>query len=146
MKHKPEKKKKNIITENYSIILLLGIILVFGGLIVMLNETTVNPPPPPLPYTEISIDDGIPPGSLLIDIRTSDLYNTSHIGGSINIPFNTSLSGKLYFSTTIKTFDYNNRSKPHVLYGYDTAEAAEIMAGIGFTDLYVLTDWWRWIP
>jgi len=133
MKHKKkeDKKKKG---QWASLMVIIGVALLLVGAMVILHSTQIQPQQ----YQEITTEDGIPPYSQLIDVRPYPDYNHSSIGGSINVPY----SCTSCFENSISNL---NKSARYVIYGFNAIPATIDMADSGFTDLYVLTDWQRWI-
>lgn len=67
----------------------------------------------------------------LIDVRTPEEYNEGHLKGSTNFNLNGS-----DFESNINTLDKNKPVMVYCLGGGRSAEAAEILASKGFTEIY----------
>lgn len=135
-----------------SLFTLIAVVVVVVGLAITLNalSTAGQPIPPavqaPLPapvisnitaaeYVESFIEGHAP--HLLLDVRLPDEFASGHIAGSINIPV----------QVLAQRLEELPRDRPIVIYcrsGNRSAQAARILAEVGFTDLYDLggiIDW-----
>jgi rhodanese-related sulfurtransferase len=78
-------------------------------------------------------EDGI-----IIDVRSKESYNSNYIFESISIP-STDASSNIYLQNIIK--EYSN--KCIIIYGendFELRKAFEVIAELGFTDVYTLKD------
>ncbi len=141
-----------LLLQPRSLFTLVAVAIVAGGLAITLNtlSTAGQPISPaaqaPLPapiisnitaaeYLERFTERGAP--HMLLDVRLPDEFASGHIAGSVNIPV----------QVLAQRLEELPRDRPIVIYcrsGNRSAQAARMLAEVGFTDLYDLggvIDW-----
>jgi phage shock protein E len=141
-----------LLLQPRSLFTLVAVAIVAGGLAITLNtlSTAGQPISPaaqvPLPapiisnitaaeYLERFTERGAP--HMLLDVRLPDEFASGHIAGSVNIPV----------QVLAQRLQELPRDRPIVIYcrsGNRSAQAARMLAEVGFTDLYDLggiIDW-----
>lgn len=115
------------------LIISLAIILGIGGLLFAVQNNNTKTTTPAMTMQTIQSDISV--GAQLIDVRTTDEYNTSHIDGAINLSLQDMQSGTM-----------PNISKDKTIYVYchsgnRSGQATTILKNAGYkvTDLGAMT-------
>ena len=118
-----------------SAILLLNIVLVAGC-----RQTTTQTVSVPVPTISASDANNLIANNIgnhnfvILDVRPADDYTSRHIAGAIDISYES-----VQFKNDVTKLDRNKQYLVYCQTGVNSANAAQIMAGLGFKDVQDIT-------
>ena len=114
------------------ILILIVSLFIFSGCEKKNSENEIEPGKITCTQKDTLINDN--KGTVLIDVRTSDEYNESHLDRAINIPYDV-------ITTDISKYSNIKKDTPIIVYcrsGARSAKAAESLKNAGYTKIYDL--------